>query len=267
MSQPADMIPTLTHEQLPHLHQVTAEIQKIVRAQLRSYLDALAPLFRPRRVLGERMEGSGKEAVVGADLNYAELREMYFKACGRPFDMRKEFPPTLESVGTQIGLHEWEYSYTVRTERDSRTITVISPLTWVLSYPSTYNLSMLRHVIGGKQDHDAEGVRTYVLRSCIMSLQFEKLPDLKALFQGLRYHVEVRKSPQLGELPLVTVSAPIRTIRPVDDLLLNAIALTGRTAFEEVIDEYQASHIADPLQAQTLKVLDKSDAKETEQQN
>jgi len=261
MTQPADTIPTLTHDQLPRLHSLTAEVQKICRGQLRTYLDALAPLFRPRRVLGERMEGAGKESVVAADQNYNELREVCFKACGRPFDMRKELPPTLESVGTQIGLYEWEYTYDVRTERESRTITVVSPLTWVLTYPSTYSLSMLRQVIAGKQERDPEGVRSFVLRSCLMNLQFSKLPELKALFEGLRYRVEVRKSPQLGELPLVTVSASIRTVRPADDLLLTATGLSGRTGFEEVIDDYQAAHVEDPLQAQILKVIDAADGK------
>jgi hypothetical protein len=261
MSQPADTLSSLTHEQLPRFHSLTAEVQKICRGQLRAYLDALTPLFRPRRVLGDHMEGAGRESVVGADQTFAELRDMYFKACGRPFDLRKDLPTPLESVGTQIGLHEWEYVYDVRTEGESRRITVVSPLTWVLAYPSTYSLSMLRQVIAGKQERDAEGVRSFVLRSCLMSLQFAKLPELKALFEGLRYRIEVRKSPQLGELPLVTVSAPIRTARPADELLLAATGLSGRTGFEEVIDDYQAAHIADPLQAQILKVLDGSGGK------
>jgi hypothetical protein len=256
MSQPAETASSLTHEQLPRLHSLTVEVQKICRGQLRKYLDALAPLFRPRRVLGERMEGAGKESVAGAEQTFAELREIYFKACGRPFDLRKDLQSPLESVGTQIGLYEWEYGYDVRTDRESMSLTVVSPLTWVLTYPSTYSLSMLRQVVAGKQERDPEGVRSFVLRCCLMYLQFAKLPELQALFEGLRYRVDVRKSPQLGELPLVTVSAPIRTVRPADDLLLAAAGLSGRSGFEEVIDDYQAAHISDPLQAQILTVLD-----------
>src|SRR5437763_2163247 len=258
MSEPAEAVSSLTHEQLPRLHSLTAEIQKICRGQLRTYLDALAPLFRPRRVLGDRMEGPGKESVVGADQTFAELKEIYFKACGRPFDLRKDMPSPLESVGTQIAVYEWEYLYEVRTEHEAKTITVVSPLMWVLAYPSTYSLSMLRQVVAGKQERDPEGVRSSVLRSCLMHLQFTKLPELKALFEGLRFRVEVRRSAQLGELPLVTVSAPIRTIRPTDDLLLTATGLSGRTVFEEVIDDYQVAHIEDPLQAQISRALDGS---------
>src|SRR5215467_5320894 len=178
MTQPAETVNSLTHDQLPRLHSLTAEMQKICRGQLRKYLDALAPLFRPRRVLGDHMEGAGKESVTGADQTFAEFREIYFKACGRPFDLRKELPTPLESVGTQIGLYEWEYLCDVRSERETRTINVVSPLTWVLAYPSTYTLSMMRQVVAGKQEKDAEGVRSFVLRACLMHLLFLKVPEM-----------------------------------------------------------------------------------------
>jgi len=262
MTQSAEAGRVLTHEQLPRLHNVTNDVAKICRAQLRTYLDALAPLFRPRRVLGNHMDGAGKETVTGADQNISELRETYFKACGRPFDLRKELPTPLESVPTQIQFYEWEYLYDIRSERERKTITVVSPLTWVLAYSSTYTLSMMRQVVAGKQEQDAEGVRSFVLRACLMQLLFAKVTELRPLFEGLRYRLEIRKSPQLGELPLVTLSAPVTTIRPADDLLMTATGLSGRTGFEEVIDEDQAAHIPDPLQAQLLKVLDQAKPRE-----
>jgi len=260
MSQPAAVGRSVSHEQLPRLHDLTSEVAKICRGQLRSYLDALAPLFRPRRLLGNHMDGAGKETVSGVDQNLNDLRETYFKACGRPFDLRKELPTPLESVPTQIQLYEWEYLYDIHNDRERKTITVISPLTWVLSYPSTYSLSMMRQVVAGKQSRDAEGVRSFVLRACLMQLLFAKFPELSSLFDGLRYKVEVRKSPQLGELPLVTVSAPLATFRPADDLLMTATSLSGRTGFEEVIDDDHAANFPDPLQAQILKVLDAQNA-------
>jgi hypothetical protein len=258
MTQEADVGQVLTHEQLPRLHNVTKDVSQICRSQLRTYLDALAPLFRPRRVLGSHMDGAGKETVAKADQNFNDLRDTYFKACGRPFELRKELPSPLESVPTQIQLYEWEYQYDIRTDTDRKSITVVSPLTWVLGYPSTYTLSMMRQVVAGKQDRDGEGVRSFVLRACLMDLLFAKLPEMKGLFDGLRYTFELRKSPQLGELPLVTVSAPVKTVRPADSLLMTATGLSGRSVFDEVLDEYQATHIADPLQAQILKVLDSS---------
>ena len=70
------------------------------------------------------MDGAGKEAVLGADQSLAEFKEIYFKACARPFDLRRELESPLESVPTQIQLYEWEYLHEVRTDR--KAITVIS---------------------------------------------------------------------------------------------------------------------------------------------
>lgn len=256
MTPSVDAGPPFQHEQLPRLHTLTREVEKLCRTQLRTYLDALTPLFRPRRVLGNHMEGSGKELVNAADANFNELRETYFRACGRPFNLRKELNTPLASFSNLVQLHPWEYSYDLRRDNERRTITVVAPLTWVLSFPSTYTFPMLRQVVSGRGEQDAESVGTFVLRASLMQLLFSRLPEMTALFEGLRYRVEMRRSPQLGELPLVTVSAPIQTVRPPDDLLLRATELSGRAEFVEVIDPEQAAHLSDPLQAEVLRILD-----------
>lgn len=256
MSESADTGLPLTHEQLPRLHMLTREVEKLCRTQLRTYVDALTPLFRPRRVLGQYMEGTGKELVNAADANLGELRETYFRACGRPFNLRKELNTPLPSFSSQVQLHPWEYSYDLRRDSDRRTITVVAPLTWVLSFSSTYTFPMLRQVVLSRGEQDADSVGTFVLRASLMHLLFQRLPEIAALFEGLRYKVEMRRSAQLGELPLVTVSAPIVTVRPPDDLLLRATELSGRAEFVEVIDPDQAAHLPDPLQAGVLRILD-----------
>jgi hypothetical protein len=245
-----------SHAQLARLHDLTQQVEKICAAQLRSYLDALAPLFRPRRLFGNHMEGAGKENVVNADQNLNDLRDVYFKGLARPFDLRKELPVPLESIPTQIQLHEWEYSHEAQGSTGRTKITIIAPLTWVLCYPSAYSYSMMRQVANGKQEHDRESVRSFILRASMIYLMFSRLPELPRLFEGLRYKVEIRKSPLLGELPLVTVSAPVATVRPTDDLLLLAASYSGRSGFVEVIDPQQAAHIPDPLQDQISKILE-----------
>jgi len=255
MDSAAGPAQALNVEQLLHLHNLTKDVSEVCVKQLRTYLEALAPVFRPRRVLGDHVEGSGRESVGGADQNLAELREMYQRAAGRPFDLRRELATPLESISTQLQVYEWEYVQEVRTERDAKTVTVRSPLTWVLCYPSTYSLSMLKQVGTGQQARDPESVRAFVLRACVMNLLFTKQPALAGLFEGLRYRVEIRKSPQLGELPLVTVSAPLRTIRPPDDLVLVATGVAGGNVFEEVLDLEGAREIHDPLRDQLYGIL------------
>src|SRR6516164_339784 len=102
MNRPAGQTQMLNVEQLLHLHNLTKDVSTLCEKQLRIYLEALAPLFRPRRVLGDHVEGTGRESVVGADQNLAELRDVYQRVSGRPFDLRRELMTPLESVSTQI---------------------------------------------------------------------------------------------------------------------------------------------------------------------
>jgi hypothetical protein len=234
-------------EQLGRLHAITQRVEKTCRSQLWSYLEAMAPLFRPRRVLGNNMEGAGTETVAQADQNLNDLREMYFKACGRPFDLRKELKTPLESVPAQLQLHQWEYLHEIEAPEGKRIVKVARPLTWVLSYNSTYNYAIVRQLLTDKQDRDAESMRSFVLRACLMSLMFSKLRELTTLLEGLRYQVEVKRSVLFGELPLVTLSMPFPTVRPSDELLLRAEQFTGRSDFVEVLDVDQAERVADPL--------------------
>ncbi len=255
MEQPAPAMPALDPERMLRLHKLTREVSSFCRKQLRGHLDALALLLRPRRLLGDLMEGAGRESVVGADHHFEELQELFEKVAARPFDLRGELPKPLESVASQIQLHEWEYVHEARTERGRQSITLTSPLTWVITYSSTYSLSMLREVLAGNQDRDPEGVRAFVLRACLMDLLLSKHPELVELFAGLRYRLEVRKSPQMGELPLVTLSAPLISFRPPDDLLLIATGVSGGARFQELLNVEAARHVPDPLAEQTARLL------------
>ncbi len=255
MKSQTEVTSTVRLEQLASLHDLTKDVAKLFRNQLRTYFDALAPLFRPRRILGDLVEGVGKESFTGAEQNLAELRDLYFKVCSRPFDLRRELQTPIESISTQLQLHEWEYLHEARTERERRAITVISPLSWVILYPSTYSFSMLRQAVTGKQERNQESVRAFVLRACTMSLLFSKQPALAALFEGLRYKFEIRTQPQLGDLPLVTLSAAVRTERPADDLLLTTTGLSGRPVFQEVVDPEEIRNLNDPVKTQLLSIL------------
>ena len=102
-------------------------------------------------------------------------------------------------------------------------------------------------VAAGRQERDYEAVRSFALRACMLNLLFERHPGLAAVLEGLRYKVDIRKLPELGELPLVTLSAPAATSRPPDDVLLTATGLSGRAVFQEVLDIASVEEIRDPL--------------------
>jgi hypothetical protein len=114
---------------------------------------------------------------------------------------------------------------------------------------------MMLDVLAGRQERDAESVRAFVVRALILNLMFQKLPALTAILEGLRYRVEVRKLAPFGDLPLVTVSAPVETIRPSDDLVDITSALSGGDAFQEIIDLQALGKLRDPLREQFAEIL------------
>src|SRR3982750_1646585 len=159
MPDSAPPLEALNIEQLLQLHTLTKDVSKFCQKQLRGYLDTMSLLFRPRRVLGDAIEGSERDSAPGSERTAAELKELYRKVAVRPFDLRPELTFPLESVSTQIQLYEWEYLHQIKTDRGWRSIKVTSPLTWVLAYSATYSLSMLRQVLAGQEERDAEAVR------------------------------------------------------------------------------------------------------------
>src|ERR1700728_4389450 len=116
MDNPAIPAEDLKIEQLLHLHTLTKDVAKLCQKQLRGYLDTIALLFRPRRILGDAMEGAERESVGGSDRTVAELREIYRKVAARPFALRPELSIPLESVSTQMQLYEWEYLHQINTD-------------------------------------------------------------------------------------------------------------------------------------------------------
>jgi hypothetical protein len=239
------------------LHSLTKQISQVSLRRLKAQFEAMAPLFRPRRFLGDHMEGVGREGIASADRNLADLQELYSRVAIKPFNLRPELRTPLESVTTQFQFDEWEYTHATETDHGWQPIRVTSPLTWVLSYSSAYSLGTLRDVVTGEGQGDPEAIRAFILRACLMEQLFMKVPALTDLLAGLRYKVEVRTSPQLGELPLVTISAPFRTIRPPDQLIALAAGLAGGHSFAEVVDVDSVRNLSDPLRDEALELVKK----------
>jgi hypothetical protein len=247
---------SLNIEQLQHLHTITKELAKLCQKQLRAHLDTVAPLFRPRRFLGDYMEGAGREPVVGSERTFAELQALYKKVALKPFDLRPELAQPIPSFQTQLVLYDWEYLHSVQTERGWQTILVSAPMTWVLAYASPYSLAVLRQqVTEGNQQKEPEAVRAFVLRACLMHMLFQKYPGMSHLFGGLRYTVETRYAREFGNLPLVTVSAPFPTVRPSDDLVVKAAGFAGGSSFAEVADIEGIRTLLDPIREEALGLL------------
>jgi hypothetical protein len=114
---------------------------------------------------------------------------------------------------------------------------------------------MLRQALAGYEERNPESVRAFVLRACLLHLHFQKFPAIAELLAGLRYRVEVKRSPELGDLPLITVSAPFATLRPADSLVTIASALAGGTNFAEVLDVETARNLRDPFREEIAEIF------------
>src|SRR5438445_786337 len=93
------------------LHSLTKEVAQVCLRNLRTQIEVMTPLFRPRRFLGDYIEAAGRETVPAADRNLADLRELYGRVAIKPFDLRPELRAPLESVSTRLQFDEWEYTH------------------------------------------------------------------------------------------------------------------------------------------------------------
>src|SRR5438046_1302144 len=64
-------------QRLLELRKFTRAIADLLRTQMREYLSTLAPLFRPRNVLGNYAEGGAYEASRTGEKAFKELQELY----------------------------------------------------------------------------------------------------------------------------------------------------------------------------------------------
>ena len=246
---------TLKLEDLPRLHSITKAVANCYRQRLEGHLSALAPLFRPRRLLGDYIESSGREKVPQAEENFRLLRESYERVAKKPFGLKAELSTPLESISSDVKLSEWEYIYDGRRGKEHKRILVRSPLTWIVGYPSTYSLSMIRGVLAGSQTGDKHGVAAFVVRACLMDLLFDGPSGLGGLFEELRFRVEVKTLPEMGSLPLVALSLPFSTVRPDNKTLLAATGMSGREVFDEILDVASVRSVSDPIREQMAAIL------------
>jgi hypothetical protein len=244
----------LTFEQLADLREKTEAISQFLQKQLRAYLETLRPLLAPRRLLGKYT--GVKEDVVGADRAFAQLQEQYKGVCARPFALPSELDADpLSNIDNRLDLHPWEYAHQAKGERESKLITITSPVCWVLTYSSEYTTSQVSQTLASREQRRSDAVRQFVVNALVMHAMLARFPGVTQLLTDLRYDVQTEKSPALGDLPLVTVRSCLPSFRPPDDLMLTAIRFSGVPAFIELIDIEALSTLPDPLKLRMEKIL------------
>jgi hypothetical protein len=232
---------------LLYLRKVTRSVSEYLLSQLREQLTTISPLLRPRRAIGDYIDSGSPEPVVDAEKNFTALNEIYARAAGKPFDLPRPLRPPLKPVGLGLEIHPWEYLHPMSSGGSSKVVTITSPVKYVISYTSGLSLSRLRLGIAGREEKKSEDVREFVIRCCLMQLMLTKYPGVANLLRALRWEVNTEKSPELGDLPLTTLTAPLKTLRPPDDIILDSTEMSGTSIFEEVVDVDKVALIQDRL--------------------
>jgi hypothetical protein len=114
---------------------LTRAIADVARGQMLEYLAVLAPLLRPRMVLGDYIHGSTKEGAPRAEKAYKELHALYTAiAPTRPYHLTDGLTPPLNFAGVGLDITPVDYPHVIGSGDDARTIMVRSPFSWSLTY-------------------------------------------------------------------------------------------------------------------------------------
>lgn len=236
----------LSLDDLPILRDKTDRLSESLRQRLEAHLQALRPALLPGRIYGQYVGAHGSALGAGEALEH--LKAAYQKVSHKPFGLRSELEKdALQSMETRLQLHPWERDKKLES---GKTITVTSPLRWLLSFRSDYSLSRMRRVMNGKESRNNESVLQFVLNALVMAALFERFPEVSRLLQDLRWSVDTKSLiPEFDSLPLVCLAAPLRSFLPPDDLLSTAVQLSGGPIFVEFADLESFDPKSDPLSA------------------
>jgi hypothetical protein len=254
MSVPDKRAKPPTFQELTELRRKTEIVSKFLQDQLATHLETLRPVLAPERVFSKYLGTKGDHTL--AERAFAQLQQNYRPFSSRPFDVPSEFDPQwLTLVGNRLTLYPWEYAHEAKTDRETKTITMASPVRWVVSFTSAYALSQVRQGLAGKGERRAEHIRQFVVNALVTQLTISHVAGLPALLSDLRYQLQTDYAPDLPKLPLTTIGFNLPSFRPADDLILSATGFSGIPAFIELIDTDATSRLQDPLKTRLQELV------------
>ena len=244
---------TISIQRLLLLRKVTRALAEHFRGLLKDHVTALAPLIRPKPLLGDFIAGSTKESPNFADKAFQEFLGIYQGVAGtKPFPIPKELKPPIEATVSPLELHPLEYIHTANSKSDSKVVTVTSPLRWVLTYPG-YSLTGLRTLLAQKNP-STDALHKYVVHYALLNFVISRQPAFARTLDALRFSLSSGTVPEFGGLPVTFISAPVSTVLPPDDVIIENTEISGSDAFEEVVALDSVSNLRDPLKEQIVAI-------------
>ncbi len=248
----------ITLERLLELRRATAALSDELEKELKGHLETLSPLVRPKRLLGDLIAGESAEAYPEAAKAFEDLQELYGRVAVRPFRLRSSLPRPIPAIRVRLEIYPWEETWF--SPGGDRRLGVVSPLAWCLTYPGGCSLRSLRRMLEGGEPRNEAEIHQFVLNGCILHLLLERTPGFGRILAGLRYALETRRVPELGELPIPVLGSVIPSVRPAPQVMLQAAELAGLSRFEEVVDPAALDGLEDPLRARLARALESARA-------
>ena len=249
MSQPIDT------ERLLALRKVTRVISELLETELGDHLRTLSPLVQPRKVFGRHLAGGPKQAVRGESEAFEELRSLYRGlAETKPFQLPMDIESPLEIVQASLEITPAEVAYTANIEQETRSVTLIPPLKWVLSF-SGFGPQRLERLIRAQKKATGDELQQCVLHYLVMQVTLSRLPGLLRILEGLRFPIISGETEQFGKLPITFIECAVPTMRPPDEIIIQSTEISGTPTFEEVVDVDRIVSLQDPLQSRLLDLV------------
>ncbi len=241
-------------QHLLDLRKLTQAISRQYESKLKSHLATLAPLFSPLPLFGEYARGGEKSSGSHAEKAYRELCARFQSiAEQKPFSLELDLTPPLDLFAATPSLTPIEYAYTVHSGETAHQIRITSPLRWTLSYPEA-EPKRLRELTTDDRSQAKETLTHALLQAIAMAVFLEQRPGLTKLFQDLRCPLQTIQLDELGKLPIISISAPIGTRLPDDEIILQNTQLTGIPSFEEILDINDIRNLSDPVLQEFLTI-------------
>jgi hypothetical protein len=249
-----------TTQKLLTLRKLTRTAGDIINGQMKEYIASLAPLFRPRGIFGEHIQGGGKEVVKGSEQAFKELKALYENvATVAPFYLPKELNSPLMQMTSSLELTLWEYQHTATTDRETKTIVVTCPFKSMVTYAG-YSLRQLKELLVSRNRNDGE-LQQFVLHYLGMHIVISKQPGLVNILNTLHYPLASSQLPGFGALPITYITSSISTSLPPDALVIESTELSGKDAFEELINVEDVANLGDPFKDRLIAALETDQAK------
>jgi hypothetical protein len=235
------------------LRKLTRAIADVVRVQMTEYLATLAPLMRPKMVLGDYVEDGSKESTRRSEKAFKELQALYETiGATKPFNLPKELTLPIRLAGSGLEITPVDTAHVIQSGSDSRTIMVRSPLTWTLTY-SGYAPTRLPELLKAKLQSGDELAR-FVLSYLLMHVVTTNSPGLSGVFDALHFPISSTTLPEFGPIPITRIGIAMSTHRPSDEVILQSAELTGVDAFEEVVNVQDLTRLRDPLKDRLMEI-------------